>query len=59
MRYNIWSLFCKGDTCNVSGGDWDKKEGNVKEDATIATVFCTNQCAKSEAFTCISILLVV
>ncbi len=52
-------MFCKGDTCNVSGGAWDKKEGNVKEDVTVAAVFCTNQCAKSGAITCISVLLVV
>ena len=32
-------MFCKGDTCNVSGGAWDKKEGNVKEDVTVAAVF--------------------
>ena len=52
-------MFCKGDTCNVSGGAWDKKEGNVKKDVTVAAVFCTNQCAKSGVITCISVLLVV
>lgn len=25
----------------MSGGAWDKKEGNVKEDVTVAAVFCT------------------